>query len=59
MFIDDFIFWFFLGEFYGLNQGKDCVREFFQYVFEVYSEGFLIIFLDYIISNEIIVVFEF
>ena len=46
MLTDDFTFWFPLGEFHGLNQGKDRAREFFQYVSEAYSEGLSITSLD-------------
>ena len=59
MLTDDFTFWFPLGEFHGLNQGKDRARDFFQYVSEAYSEGLSITSLDHITSNETTVVFEF
>ena len=58
MLTDDFTFWFPLGEFHGLNQGKDRAREFFQYVSEAYSEGLSITSLDHITSNETTVVFD-
>jgi len=59
MLTDDFTFWFPVGKFHGLNEGKDRAREFFQYVSEAYSEGLLITSLDRITSNETTVVFEF
>ncbi|MEB3343457.1 nuclear transport factor 2 family protein [Okeania sp.] len=59
MLTDDFTFWFPVGKFHGLNEGKDRAREFFQYVSEAYSEGLSITSLDRITSNETTVVFEF
>ncbi|NET41029.1 nuclear transport factor 2 family protein [Okeania sp. SIO2B3] len=59
MLTDDFTFWFPVGKFHGLNQGKDRAREFFQYVSEAYSEGLSITSLDNITSNKTTVVFEF
>lgn len=58
MLTDDFSFWFPLGQFHGLNVGKDRAIEFFTYVSEVYSEG-LNLTLDRVTSNETTVVFEF
>jgi len=59
MLTDDFTFWFPVGKFHGLNQGKDRAREFFKYVSDAYSEGLSITSLDRITSNERTVVFEF
>ncbi|MGD1699417.1 nuclear transport factor 2 family protein [Dapis sp. BLCC M229] len=59
MLTDDFTFWFPVGKFHGLNEGKDRAREFFKYVSEAYSEGLSITSLDRITSNETTVVFEF
>ncbi len=58
MLTDDFSFWFPLGQFQGLNVGKERAIEFFSYVSEVYSEG-LTLTLDRVTSNETTVVFEF
>ena len=58
MLTDDFSFWFPLGQFHGLNVGKERAIEFFSYVSEVYSEG-LTLTLDRVTSNETTVVFEF
>jgi ketosteroid isomerase-like protein len=58
MLTDDFSFWFPLGQFQGLNVGKERAIAFFHYVSEVYSEG-LTLTLDQITSNETTVVFEF
>ncbi len=59
MLTDDFTFWFPIGKFHGLNEGKDRAREFFKYVSEAYSEGLSITSVDRITSNETTVVFEF
>lgn len=58
MLSDDFSFWFPLGEFHGLNVGKDRAIQFFNYVSEVYQDG-LTLTLDRVTSNETTVVFEF
>lgn len=58
MLTDDFSFWFPLGQFQGLNVGKDRAIEFFHYVSKVYSDG-LRLTLDRVTSNETTVVFEF
>ncbi len=55
---DDFYFWFPVGKFHGLNEGKERAKEFFEYVAEAYSEG-LEVNLDRITSNDTTVVFEF
>lgn len=55
---EDFSFWFPMGKFHGLNQGKEKAREFFQYVSQAYKSG-LTVTLDRVTSNETTVVFEF
>ena len=57
MLTDDFRFWFPVGKFHGLNEGKERAREFFEYVGEAYSEG-LKVTLDRMTHNENTVVFE-
>jgi ketosteroid isomerase-like protein len=59
MLTDDFTFWFPMGKFHGLNEGKDRAREFFQYVSESFSSGIQLTSLDRVTSNENTVVFEF
>ena len=58
MLTEDFSFWFPLGEYHGLNVGKQKAIAFFEYVSQAYSEG-LTVTLDRITSNETTVVFEF
>jgi ketosteroid isomerase-like protein len=58
MLTDDFTFWFPIGQFHGLNVGKERAIAFFNYVSEVYNEG-LVLTLDRVTSNETTVVFEF
>ncbi|MEA5619760.1 nuclear transport factor 2 family protein [Cronbergia sp. UHCC 0137] len=58
MLTDDFTFWFPMGKFHGLNQGKERAKEFFQYVYESFPDG-LNLTLDRQTSNETTVVFEF
>lgn len=58
MLTDDFSFWFPIGKFLGLNEGKDRAIEFFTYVSEVYDQGLTLI-VDRVTSNETTVVFEF
>ena len=58
MLTEDFSFWFPMGKFHGLNQGKEKAREFFQYVSQAYKSG-LTVTLDRVTSNETTVVFEF
>ncbi|HEY9616311.1 MAG TPA: nuclear transport factor 2 family protein [Microcoleaceae cyanobacterium] len=58
MLTDDFTFWFPIGEYHGLNVGKDRAREFFHYVNDVFQPG-LTLMLDRVTSNETTVVFEF
>jgi len=55
---EDFTFWFPMGKFHGLNEGKDKANEFFQYV-SVSFKGGLTLTLDRVTSNETTVVFEF
>jgi ketosteroid isomerase-like protein len=59
MLTEDFTFWFPMGKFHGLNEGKDRAREFFQYVSESFSSGLNLTSLDRVTSNETTVVFEF
>lgn len=59
MLTDDFTFWFPMGKFHGLNEGKDRAREFFQYVSESFSSGLNLTSLDSVTHNETTVVFEF
>lgn len=58
MLTDDFNFWFPMGKFHGLNEGKDRAKEFFEYVCASFTGG-LTITLDRVTSNEKTVVFEF
>jgi len=58
MLTEDFSFWFPMGKYHGLNQGKEKAREFFQYVSQAYKSG-LTVTLDRVTSNETTVVFEF
>ncbi|MEA5534275.1 nuclear transport factor 2 family protein [Crocosphaera sp. XPORK-15E] len=58
MLTDDFTFWFPVGEFHGLNVGKERAKEFFDYVSKAFNEG-LTVTLDSITSNEKTVIFEF
>lgn len=57
MLTDDFTFWFPVGQFQGVNAGKDKAKAFFQYVSEAFSEG-LTLELERVTSNETTVVFE-
>ncbi len=58
MVTDDFNFWFPMGKYHGLHEGKEKAREFFQYVAEAFRGG-LTVTLDRVTSNETTVVFEF
>ncbi|AFY30522.1 nuclear transport factor 2 family protein [Calothrix sp. PCC 7507] len=58
MLTEDFTFWFPMGKFHGLNEGKDRANEFFQYVSASFKGG-LSLTLDRFTSNETTVVFEF
>ena len=58
MLTEDFSFWFPVGKFHGLNEGKDQARAFFPYVSEVFAPG-ITLTLDRVTSNETTVVFEF
>lgn len=58
MLTDDFSFWFPMGEYHGLNIGKERAIAFFQYVSKTFDGG-LTITLDRVTSNETTVVFEF
>lgn len=59
MLTEDFTFWFPMGKFHGLNEGKDRAREFFQYVSESFNSGLQLTSLDRVTSNDTTVVFEF
>lgn len=59
MLTEDFSFWFPMGKFHGLNEGKEKAREFFQYVSLSFSSGLKLTSLDRVTSNETTVVFEF
>ncbi|WP_071191044.1 nuclear transport factor 2 family protein [Trichormus sp. NMC-1] len=56
---DDFTFWFPMGKFHGLNQGKERAKEFFEYVSQAFENGLKLASLDSITSNEKTVIFEF
>ncbi|OUL26930.1 nuclear transport factor 2 family protein [Nostoc sp. 106C] len=56
---EDFTFWFPMGKFHGLNEGKERAKEFFQYVNASFSPGIKLTSLDRVTSNETTVVFEF
>lgn len=58
MLTEDFTFWFPVGQYHGLNVGKERAIAFFQYVSETFSKG-LVVTLDRVTSNETTVVFEF
>ena len=57
MLTDDFSFWFPVGPYHGLNEGKEKAIAFFQYVSETFPHG-LAVTLDRVTSNETTVVFE-
>ncbi|MBE9198895.1 MULTISPECIES: nuclear transport factor 2 family protein [unclassified Nodularia (in: cyanobacteria)] len=59
MLTEDFTFWFPMGKFHGLNEGKDRAREFFQYVSQSFNSGLQLTSLDSVTSNATTVVFEF
>ncbi|MEA5582433.1 nuclear transport factor 2 family protein [Nodularia harveyana UHCC-0300] len=59
MLTEDFTFWFPMGKFHGLNEGKDRAREFFEYVSKSFNSGIQLTSLDRVTSNETTVVFEF
>lgn len=58
MLTDDFSFWFPVGQYHGLNVGKEKTREFFEYVSSAFPSG-LKVMLDRVTSNKTTVVFEF
>ncbi|WP_226577019.1 nuclear transport factor 2 family protein [Microseira wollei] len=58
MLTDDFTFWFPVGSFHGLNQGKERARAFFEYVSEVFG-GITITSIERVTSSDTTVVFEF
>ncbi|MCF4966360.1 nuclear transport factor 2 family protein [Nostoc sp. CMAA1605] len=59
MLTEDFTFWFPIGKFQGLNQGKAKAKEFLDYVSTSFPSGIKLVSLDCITSNETTVVFEF
>ncbi len=59
MLTEDFTFWFPMGKFHGLNEGKDRARDFFEYVSASFSSGLKLTSLDSVTSNKTTVVFEF
>jgi ketosteroid isomerase-like protein len=58
MLTDDFSFWFPMGQYHGLNTGKERAIAFFAYVSQAFDRG-LTLTLDRVTSNETTVVFEF
>ena len=56
---DDFTFWFPVGPYHGLNEGKKKAQDFFQYVSEVFEQSIKLTSLDRVTHNETTVVFEF
>lgn len=59
MLTDDFTFWFPVGSFHGLNEGKERARAFFEYVSQVFSPGITITSIERVTSSDTTVVFEF
>ncbi len=59
MLTEDFTFWFPMGKYHGLNQGKETAKEFFAYVSASFGTGLKITSLDSVTSNATTVVFEF
>ncbi len=56
---DDFTFHFPLGQYQGLNEGKDKAAEFFAFVSEVYSDGLFVDDVLGVTADGTRVVFEF
>lgn len=56
---EDFTFWFPVGPYHGLNEGKEKAQAFFQYVSEVFQQSIKLTSLDRVTHNETTVVFEF
>ncbi|BAZ40430.1 hypothetical protein NIES4101_63910 [Calothrix sp. NIES-4101] len=56
---DDFTFWFPIGEYHGLNVGKERAKDFFQYVTEVFGQTIKLTTVERVTSSETTVVFEF
>ncbi len=54
---DDFYFWFPVGQYHGLNTGKERAAEFFHYVSETFKPG-LKVTVDRVIASGRTVVFE-
>lgn len=59
MLTEDFTFWFPVGPYHGLNEGKEKAQDFFQYVSEVFEQSIKLTSLDRVTHNETTVVFEF
>ncbi len=59
MLTDDFTFWFPIGPYHGLNEGKERMKEFLQYVSETFDGELTVTSIERITSNETTVVFEF
>ncbi|MEM7553969.1 MAG: nuclear transport factor 2 family protein [Cyanobacteria bacterium P01_A01_bin.84] len=59
MLTPDFQFWFPVGPYHGLHQGKEQAREFFEYVTEVFANSITVTSIKSVTSNETTVVFEF
>jgi ketosteroid isomerase-like protein len=59
MLTEDFAFWFPVGQYHGLNVGKEKAKAFFQYVSEVFGRTVKMTSLERVTSNETTVVFEF
>jgi len=59
MMTDDFTFWFPVGQYHGLNVGKQKTKEFLEYVSQSFKGGISITSIERITSSETTVVFEF
>ena len=56
---EDFTFWFPVGPYHGLNEGKEKAQDFFKYVSEVFEQSIKLTSLDRVTHNETTAVFEF
>jgi ketosteroid isomerase-like protein len=59
MLTEDFTFWFPVGQYHGINVGKEKAKALFQYVSEVFGTTIKLTSLERVTSNETTVVFEF
>ena len=59
MLTEDFWFWFPVGEYQGLNQGKERAKAFFTHVSQVFDNSIRLASIERITSNQTTVVFEF